>query len=255
MKSQMKSDISKIAVVIPTYNEARNITNIMDEVYKNPKNKMVDLHILVVDDNSPDGTAKIVEEYIKHNKKVHILIRLKKEGLGAAYINGMEHALKTLQPDVIFEMDADGQHNPLDIPRMIESINEGNDFVIGSRYINGGSIKGDWGWDRKLISYLAGLVTRKGLRLGDIKDASGGFRAIKREVLEGINLENLDVKGYAFQAALLEAAVYHNFKVKEIPIIFNQRLEGESKMRLSDMLEGWKVVFKTRWKRFRGRGP
>ena len=246
--------IRKAAIVIPTYNEATNIPILLDRIYENQKKLAVKLHVLVVDDSSPDGTADVVKQYAQQNKQVHILVRKEKQGLGAAYIHGMKHALELIKPDILFEMDADGQHNPDDIPKMIKAINEGNDFVIGSRYIEGGSISGDWGFHRKIISFLAGFVTRVGLRLNNIKDASGGYRAIRKEVFDSVDLDKLDVKGYAFQAALLEAVVYHKFKIKEVPITFNQRIEGESKMRVSDMLEGWVIVFKIRGRRFIGKG-
>jgi dolichol-phosphate mannosyltransferase len=255
-------EISSAVIVLPTYNEATNVKNLLDKIYynelrynRNKSNSHIDLMVLVVDDSSPDGTANIVKEYQAKNPKVKLLVRKEKKGLGAAYINGFEFALKNLNPDVILEMDADGQHNPDDIFRLIGEIKNGSDFVIGSRYIKGGKISGKWGLKKRFKSYCAGLITRVGLGLGGIIDTSGGFRAIHNSVLRKINLKKLGVKGYAFQASLLEAAKYHGFKIKEIPITFNQRIAGESKMRFQDMMEGWSLVFKRRIERIQGRGP
>lgn len=244
----VNNNIEKVCIVLPTYNEASNIKQILDSIYSNKKkfNDRHDIHVLVVDDNSPDSTSKIVKQYSKKNNKVHLLLRFKKEGLGKAYIDGMNYALTKFKPDLLFEMDADGQHNPKDIYRMIKEIEKGYDFVIGSRYVKGGKTAKGWGMHRVIISTLAGAVTRAGLGIYGIKDMSGGFRAIRSEVLRKINLNSLDVKGYAFQVALLERAVKNHFKITEIPIKFEERKEGKSKMRLSDMMEGWIIIFKIR---------
>jgi len=246
-----------VCIVIPTYNEKENIESLLDKIFENEKRyskeKNVLLIVLVVDDNSPDGTSEIVKNYKKKNPKVFLYSREKKEGLGAAYISGMKYAINNFEPDVLFEMDADHSHDPDDIFRMIDEIKNGYDFVIGSRYVDGGKTPENWGIHRKFLSGFANLVTKTGLGISGIKDCSGGFRAIKTDVLKKINLDKLDVKGYAFQIALLEAAVYEKFKVKEIPISFGERNSGSSKMRFKDMLEGWKIIFKTRLKRFKSK--
>jgi dolichol-phosphate mannosyltransferase len=245
----------KVCMVIPTYNESQNITALLNKIYRVEKKSrsqglFLNIHVLVVDDNSPDGTASVVKKYSQKNNRVFLLLRDKKEGLGAAYIHGMRHALETLDPDVIFSMDADHSHDPKEIPAMVEEIVDGGyDFVIGSRYINGGTIPNDWGILRRFTSGCANLVSRYGMGLGSIQDCSGGFRAIKKEVFEKVILEELDVKGYAFQIALLENVNHHNFRIKEVPINFSNRKEGDSKMRFSDMVEGWKVVARARLRR------
>lgn len=253
----LKSQFSKACIVIPTYNESKNIIPLLDKIFDESydnKETGIALEVLVVDDNSPDGTALLVEEYKKTNSNgpnVHLLLRTKKEGLGAAYIHGMKYALVEFNPDYIMEMDADGQHNTEDIYRLLNGLEEGADFVIGSRYVKGGSVPDGWGWHRKLISWCAGTVTKVGLGIKGVKDCSGGFRAIRAEVLRGIDLDRLYVKGYAFQVALLEAAFRENFIVTEVPIHFDERTEGESKMRFSDMMEGWKLIYKVRKERLK----
>ncbi len=252
-KTSNSSPIKTACIVIPTYNEINNIVSLMDQIFLNEKKNIskskVALKILVVDDNSPDGTADAVRKYQKNNSKVHLLVRQNKEGLGAAYIAGMQYALKNLNSDILFEMDADHSHDPKDIYKMIEAIKQGADFVIGSRYIAGGGIEEGWGFHRYLISTLARSITRKGLKLGNIKDCSGGFRAIRSSALKKLDLKNLHVKGYAFQAALLESAVHNDCKITEVPIFFNRRTEGKSKMKTSDMLEGFKIIYQIRKKR------
>ncbi len=248
------NQIRTACIVMPTYNESENIIPLLKKIFvferKNRNKYGFSLKVLVVDDNSPDGTAKMVMTYQKNNSKVHILIRKQKQGLGMAYIAGMKYALKTINPDIIFEMDADHSHDPKEIYPMIAAIEEGADFVIGSRYISGAGIEKGWGIHRYIMSSLARSITRTGLSLGAIKDCSGGYRAIRREVLHKIDLNYLEVKGYAFQAALLEAAVHEEFKVVEVPIFFNNRNAGNSKLRFSDMMEGFALIYKIRKKRF-----
>jgi dolichol-phosphate mannosyltransferase len=245
------SDIKTACIVMPTYNESSNIGSTLDTIYFYKKKNSADivLHVLVVDDNSPDRTYEIVEEYTKKNPHVHLLLRKNKEGLGAAYVHGIKYALENIHPQVIFEMDADGQHDPKDIFRMLEEINKGYDFVIGSRYIEGGQIPENWGILRKIKSFAASNISKIGLGLRGIRDISGGFRAIRATVFDKISLDSISSKGYAFQAEILENIFYNKFRIKEIPITFNERIAGDSKMRAIDILEGWKIIFKIRKKR------
>ena len=226
---------------MPTYNEASNIANLLEQLFSREKNlqyknENVIMKVLVVDDNSPDGTASVVRSYSKKNKNVHLLLRSEKKGLGAAYIAGMQHAVGLLQPDIIFEMDADLSHNPEYVLPMIREVMEGADFVIGSRYIRGGSIPEDWGLGRKLISRAANMYVRALLRMS-VHDCTGGFRAIRVSALEKVDLGSLNVKGYAFQVSLLQAIISNGAVVKEIPIDFHDRTKGKSKMRISDVVE------------------
>ncbi len=225
-------------IVLPTYNEKENIGRIIEAILAQQKLLLeVDLHILVVDDSSPDGTADIVELYKKINSNVHILRDQKKDGFGKAYIRGFKYAIKELTADIIFQMDADMSHNPYDIPRFIDEIQKGKDVVIGSRYIKGGAIPLNWTFKRKVNSRMGNMVARFIGGLSGIRDCTGGFRAIKVEAIKKISLNNLEVKGYVFQVALLSALKKSKASITEIPIIFTDRSKGKSKMQLKDQME------------------
>jgi dolichol-phosphate mannosyltransferase len=230
--------MKRVVIVMPTYNEVSNITEMLDEIMdiKVPKHEV---HVLVVDDNSPDGTGSLVKAY--PNKRVHLFRRETKEGLGRAYIAGMLHALDTLHPDIVMEMDADFSHDPQAIPLLVDAIDKGADFVIGSRYVPGGKIPEGWGPHRVLISRTANLATRTILGIQGVKDCSGGFRAIRADLLRKIDLEHLHVNGYAFQA------VRQNAIVAEVPITFANRRAGDSKMSFSDMMEGFTALTRVRF--------
>jgi len=239
----------RVSMIVPTYNESLNIRKLLDSIYdkkhlKGYEKRNIQMNVLVVDDNSPDGTADVVREYQKHNSLVHLLVRQKKEGLGAAYIHGMNHAMETLKPHILFEMDADLSHNPKYIIKMIDKVRDGADFVIGSRYINGGSIPQNWGVSRKLISGSANMYARIMLGLRDVHDCTGGFRAIKASFLREIDLDSLNIKGYVFQISLLNQVVLHQGNIQEIPIHFEDRTKGSSKMRFNDIFELGMVVLR-----------
>jgi dolichol-phosphate mannosyltransferase len=236
-------------IVIPTYNEARNIARLLNRIFLCEKiqpyrKNGISLSVLVVDDNSPDKTAEIVKRYMEKNSKVFLLFREQKIGLGAAYIAGMTYAMSQFKPQVILEMDADLSHNPLDIFGMMLHIKRGSDFVIGSRYIPGGSIPHHWGIHRKFISGTANNLARILLNFKNVHDCTGGFRAMKVESLEKIDLNSLNVKGYSFQVSLLNAMMENQCKVSELPIEFNDRELGKSKMRLKDITEFASLVLK-----------
>ena len=238
-----------VSMIIPTYNESLNIKKLLDNIYDENhlieyKKRNVDMTVLVVDDSSPDGTAEVVKEYQKHNSQIHLLIREKKEGLGAAYIHGMTHALSTIKPHILFEMDADLSHNPKYIIPMIDKIREGADFVIGSRYIKGGSIPDNWGFSRKLISGSANFYARLTLGIRNVHDCTGGFRAMRASILRRIDLNSLNIKGYVFQISLLNEMVTHKADIREVPIAFEDRTSGTSKMRFSDVFELSMVVLR-----------
>jgi dolichol-phosphate mannosyltransferase len=224
--------VRSVCIVLPTYNEAGNIVRTLDRIYTAVKGSDVNFLTLVVDDNSPDGTAAIALAYGEKNPNVHVLQRQGKEGLGAAYIAGMRYALRKFDPEVIMEMDADGSHNANDIPRLINAIDEGADVAIGSRYVAGGSIPEKWGFYRKLNSTVANTLVRSVLSIGGVKDCTGGFRAIRTTFLELIDLDGLQTKGYAFQI--------------EVPIHFSDREIGTSKMRLKDQIEFIITTFRLR---------
>lgn len=217
--------MSKNIVIIPTYNEKENIQNMLNEVL----NYYSDLHILVVDDNSPDGTAQIVDDNIKkHPERLHILKRTKKNGLGTAYIAGFRWCLEQGY-EYICEMDCDFSHNPHDLEKLIAACSEkGADMSIGSRYVTGVNVV-NWPMGRVLMSYYASMYVRiiTGMK---IRDTTAGFVCYHRRVLEKIDLNRIRFKGYAFQIEMKFKAWLHQFNIIEVPIIFTDRTAGTSKM-------------------------
>lgn len=226
----------KTVIIVPTFNEHSNIAALISALLDQFNRLQHDLHILVVDDDSPDGTADVVRGLQTDNDKVHLLTG-RKAGLGVAYIRGMDHAINVLQADLVFEMDADFSHKPEDIPRLISEIEAGADFVIGSRYVPGGSVPKTWNLVRRLNSMWGNLAARYIAGIPQIRDCTAGFRAIRSSLLRRIDFNDLRVQGYAFQVALLHAAVEQGGKIREIPVNFIDRKKGESKLRFSDILE------------------
>lgn len=216
--------MSKNVVVIPTFNEKENIEAIINAVLRlEPA-----FDVLVVDDNSPDGTASIVKEIISKNKdRVFIIEREGKLGLGTAYISGFQWALENGY-DYICEMDADFSHNPEDLIRLLEKCQDGNDVAIGSRYIRGVNVV-NWPMGRVLMSYFASIYVRLVTGM-PFKDSTAGFKCYSRKVLETINPDRIHFIGYAFQIEMKFNAWKHGFKVIEVPIIFTDRTKGTSKM-------------------------
>jgi dolichol-phosphate mannosyltransferase len=226
----------KLVIVLPTYNERENIQALIPALQDTLRAVPYQSHILVVDDNSPDGTADAVRSLMKEHGNLH-LITGEKRGLGAAYIRGMQHALAALGADVVVEMDSDFSHDPADLPRLLKTLDAPADFVIGSRYVPGGSIPSSWSWQRRANSRLGNLVARYVAGLYRVHDCTAGFRAIRSSVLRQIDFGTLRVKGYAFQIALLHRAVGLGAKVAEIPVHFVDRKLGESKLGISDIVE------------------
>ncbi len=213
-------------VIIPTYNEIENIETIIEKIFA----LGLPLEILVVDDNSPDKTYEKVQELIDstYPNRLHLIVREKKEGLGKAYIAGFKWALANEKRyDFIIEMDADLSHNPKYLPRFVEEI-ENYDLIIGSRYVEGGGAT-NWPLFRKAISYGGSFYSRMILGV-TIMDITGGFKCFRREVLEAINLDNVITTGYAFQIEMNYKATLKNFRIKEVPIVFEERIAGKSKM-------------------------
>ncbi|ANQ85536.1 glycosyltransferase [Azoarcus olearius] len=226
----------KVVVIVPTYNERSNIGPLVEALDRQFATLAHDMHILVVDDNSPDGTAAEVRALQTRFPRLH-LIEGRKAGLGAAYVRGMNHAMDALGADVVFEMDADFSHRPEDLPRLMAEIDRGADFVIGSRYVKGGSIPANWGLMRRLNSLGGNIVARYVAGIYRVRDCTAGFRAIRCAVLRGIDFSRLRVQGYAFQVALLHAAVTNGARVVEIPVDFIDRTRGESKLGFADIME------------------
>lgn len=229
----------KTLVVIPTYNEAENIQALIPEVFKH----CGDVNILVVDDSSPDGTGAVVLKIREQNNRVHLLSRNKKEGLGRAYIAGFKWGLEHSY-ELIVEMDADFSHRPVDLKTLVEEAKK-YDFCIGSRYVSGGGTQ-NWGLIRKIISRGGSLYSR--LILGfPINDWTGGFNAWKSDVLKDMGLDNVKSNGYCFQIELKYRASKLGFKSREVPILFEDRRVGESKMSLKIVLEAFYKVWLLRF--------
>ncbi len=218
-------------VIIPTYNEIENIEKIIRAVFALEQA----FDILVVDDNSPDGTAQKVKELQKEFSQLQLTVRAKKEGLGLAYIHGFEWALAK-DYTIIVEMDADFSHDPKDLPRLYNSIKNGADVAVGSRYVNGIAVV-NWDMTRLMLSYFASKYVHLITRI-PIKDTTAGFVAYKREVLEKIVLRKIKFVGYAFQIEMKFKAWKLGFNVVEVPVIFTDRTAGESKMHGGIIAEG-----------------
>lgn len=232
-------------IVIPTYNERENISNIIHAVFQLQDG----FHILVIDDSSPDGTANLVRELQqKFPGELYLEERKGKLGLGTAYIHGFKWAIAR-QYEYIFEMDADFSHNPEDLPRLYKACKEdGADLAIGSRYVKGGGVV-NWPANRIALSKGASFYTRM-ITWMPIKDPTAGFMCYKREVLETINLDEIAFVGYAFQIEMKFAAWKLGFKIVEVPIIFQDRTHGTSKMNKGIVKEGILGVLKLRWSSF-----
>ncbi|HNQ40018.1 MAG TPA: polyprenol monophosphomannose synthase [Candidatus Cloacimonas sp.] len=222
----------KTLVIIPTYNEIENIEHILEQVLA----KSETIEVLVIDDNSPDGTALRVKFMQSSEPRIHLLERPGKMGLGSAYVTGFKYALEQGY-DYIMEMDADFSHNPEDIPRLLDTAKK-YDLVIGSRYCDGVNII-HWPIKRLLISYFASKYVRTITRM-PVKDPTSGFKCFRRKVLESIDLDKILSDGYAFQIEMNFKAWVKGFRIKEIPIVFTERLNGVSKM-------SRKIVWEAAW--------
>ncbi len=228
-------------VIIPTYNEKENIETIVAAI----NGLKQDFHILVIDDSSPDGTANIVRSLQSKYEGLFLEERQGKLGLGTAYIHGFKWAVERGY-GFIFEMDADFSHNPADLPRLYNACkNEGADLAIGSRYVKNGGVR-NWPWDRIALSKGGSLYTRL-ITWMPISDPTAGFMCYKKEVLETINLDQIRFVGYAFQIEMKFAAWKLGFHLKEVPILFEDRKYGESKMSKGIVKEGILGVLKLRW--------
>lgn len=217
-------EMARGIVIIPTYNEIENIEAIVTAVFALP----TAFHVLIVDDNSPDGTAqKVIALQKQYAENLFIEVRTKKSGLGTAYVHGFKWALMKGY-DFIFEMDADFSHNPADLEKLLIACENGADVAIGSRYSNGVNVV-NWPLSRVLLSYFASVYVRMitGMK---IADATAGFKCYKRSVLEKINLDRIKFVGYAFQIEMKYRAFVHQFVIQEVPIIFTDRTKGQSKM-------------------------
>lgn len=226
----------KITLIIPTYNERENIGPLIKSLNSQFEILRHKFHILVVDDKSPDGTAGVVKRMQDSVENLHLLVG-KKQGLGSAYIRGFKYSLGKLKPDVIVEMDGDFSHQPSELPRLIEQIDDGADFVIGSRYVPGGKVPKNWNLFRKINSRWGNRFARYLAGIDNVSDCTSGFRAIKTDILKKIDLDKLKVRGYSFQMNLLYKAYVLGAVIKEVPIDFRERAAGFTKLGPSDIGE------------------
>lgn len=232
-------------VIIPTYNEIENIHSIIAAVLKQGP----EFSVLIVDDNSPDGTGDVVKILQEQQSRIHFLHRQGKMGLGTAYIAGFKYGIDK-GFDFIFEMDADFSHNPDDLQRLLAACKNGADVAIGSRYVKGGNIK-NWSKDRLLLSYGASLYV-KFITWLPVNDPTAGFICYKANVLKSLDLNKIKFIGYTFQIEMKYYAWSKGFKLKEVPITFVDREKGNSKMHANIVSEAIKGVLKMRWRKMSG---
>jgi dolichol-phosphate mannosyltransferase len=232
----VRAPLDRVLVVVPTYNEKDNVEVIAGRLFE----AVPHAHLLVVDDNSPDGTGRIADAMAEADERVHVLHRTDKSGLGAAYIAGFAWA-KDHGYDVVVEMDADGSHQPEQLPRLLAAL-EHADLVLGSRWVSGGSVV-NWPKSREVLSRGGNAYARTMLRL-PLQDATGGYRAYRREVLDSLPLGEVASQGYCFQVDLAWQSWKAGWEVVEVPITFVERERGESKMSRSIVLEAlWRVTW------------
>jgi dolichol-phosphate mannosyltransferase len=215
-------------LILPTFDEAENVEAIVTAALAVLERAAPEgHHVLVVDDDSPDGTGRIADRLAAEHDVVEVLHRTERQGLGPAYLAGFDHALRG-GAGYVFEMDADFSHDPADLARLLDCVRDGADLALGSRYVPGGAVE-DWGLLRRLVSRGGSWYARRVLGL-DVRDLTGGFKCFRREVLEAIDLPTVRSRGYAFQVELTYRAVKRGFRVCEVPIRFRDRLHGHSKM-------------------------
>jgi dolichol-phosphate mannosyltransferase len=226
----------RATICLPTYNERENLASVIEALTAFLRDGD---RVLVIDDNSPDGTGAIADELAAKHAFIDVLHRKRKEGLGRAYIAGFQRVLKG-DAELVLEMDCDFSHDPADVPRLIAAAEEGADVVLGSRYIHGGSTR-NWGLLRRLISRGGSVYAALFLQMG-VKDPTGGFKCFRRHVLEQLDLDAITQRGYAFQIELTYRAKQAGFRIVEIPITFADREAGRSKMSKAVVLEAiWRV--------------
>lgn len=235
----------RVVVIIPTYNEADSTPGMIEQlagVFGQITNH--EMLALYVDDSSPDGTAKIVQEYQSKYKWLHLLVNPNKGGLGAAYAAGMKYAMDKLQADYLMEFDADGQHPPQYILALVAKIDQGYDYIIGSRYVPGGSIPKSWGLARKFLSVVGNLVARVLLLLPQVHDVTTGFKLARvKGFMDEFDFNSLLSRQFAYKVQLLFYVVNKEAKVVEVPFAFAPRASGESKLIKNEMKETLRVIF------------
>lgn len=236
--------MARIIIIIPTYNEKENVSRLVDALTPIVYSTKHNISVLFVDGNSPDGTAQLLRTIQPVNPWVHLLVETKKEGLGVAYAKGMQYAMKELGADYLMEFDADFQHDPNDIPRFVNEIDNGYDYIVGSRYIPGGGIPKEWSFRRKFFSTIGNLVARTLLFIPSLHDITGGFKMARvKGFADEFDFQALLSKGFAYKIHLFFYMVKKGAKVKEVPIQFRNRTSGESKISRNESLETMRVIF------------
>ncbi len=233
-----------IVIVVPAYNETENLNRLITELeaafQKIPTHQ---LSVLIVDGNSPDGTAAKVKELGKSRPWLHLLVEKEKNGIGAAYFYGFEHAMHHMHADIIVEMDADLQHDPADLPKLIKPFSDGYDYVIGSRFVKGGSIPANWSLWRKFLSIGGSLFSKLVLGIWSVNDFSTGYKASRvKGFLDSIDFSTMRTKSFAYKTELLYRMYKMNAKIKEVPITFGLRDRGNSKMESDNFWDSLKLV-------------
>lgn len=249
LKNSQLHRLTRVVIVIPTYNEAGNVgpvTQALVKVFKQCRG--YDMHILFVDDNSPDGTSKAIDQLINKFPFVHILNNRRKSGLGHAYKKGFVVAMDKYQADVVFEFDADLQHDPAIIPAMLADIDSGSDLVLGSRYIKGGGIPQAWPFYRKFLSVMGNLFIRIVMGNFKIHDWTTGYRAIRADLVRDILriMNNAAFHGYTWQIGFLVKTIQKGYKVSEVPFYFRDRTEGHSKLGPEYIFNTMRYIMKAR---------
>jgi len=236
----------RVLIITPTYNERDNLEVFLEQV----GSVVPDAHVLIVDDNSPDGTGEIADRYAARDDRIHVMHRPGKMGLGSAYVAGFHWALER-DYEVVLEMDTDLSHDPKYVPEMLRALENGADIAIGSRNIPGGGVEG-WGPGRHIVSKGGSLYSRTILGL-DVRDLTSGFKAFHRRALEAIDLDQVRSNGYSFQIEMTFRALQRGMRVAEVPIVFVDRRAGRSKMSRKIFLEAIAMVWKLRLDAMRGR--
>ena len=245
----------KIVIIIPTYNEKENIGLCIEGLEKEFPQIPHEMHVLVVDGNSPDGTADIVRRLSQKYLNLHLLLEKEKAGLGAAYVFGMRHAMKEMGAEAVIEMDADLQHSPADVKRLIAEIDKGDDVAVGTRYIPGGSVPKNWSPHRKFISVFGNIFARAMMGTWNLHDVSTGFRATRvKGILEKIDLDDLLSKRFGYKLDLYYRLHQLGAKIAEVPIKFHEREAGDSKQEFAnisknDFIDTLTVVTRIRWQK------
>ncbi len=230
----------RVLICIPTYNERDNLAQVTEAAHA----VLPQADLLVIDDNSPDGTGQLADELAQKDPRIHVLHRPGKQGLGRAYLAGFDWGLRR-DYDLLFEMDCDFSHDPKYLPELLAAAEQGADLVIGSRYVDGGGTE-NWGVGRKIISRGGSLYARTILGVG-VRDLTGGFKCFRRKVLEALPLDRIRTQGYGFQIEMTYRTLKAGFKVVEVPIIFVDRRVGQSKMSRAIFVEAMTMVWKLRF--------